>query len=143
MTIRWLAPLAAVALILGACSDGSRDGTVSVTLDEHNVVADPSSGDAGEITFDVENTGEETHEIVLVRTDLAPGELPTADDGSFDEDQVEVVDEIEDMEAGASERLTVDLEAGSYVLACNVVEEEDGETEAHYALGMHTAFEVS
>ena len=135
-------PFTAIVLILGgACSDNG--GAVAVTLNEHDIVLGASSADAGDITFDVNNAGEETHEIVVVRTDLAPGDLPTAGDGSFDEEQVEVVDEIEDMEAGASDELIVELAAGKYVLACNVVEEEDGETEAHYALGMHTSFEVS
>ncbi len=133
---------AAVLVFAGACSNGG-EGTVEVALTEFDVRPNPASADAGEITFDVNNAGEETHEIVIVSTDLTSGDLPTADDGSFDEERVEVVDEIEDMEAGSSEELTVDLEPGSYVLACNVVEEEDGETEAHYAEGMHTAFEVS
>lgn len=133
---------AAVLVFAGACSGGS-GGTVEVSLTEFDIRPNPASADGGEITFDVSNAGEETHEIVIVSTDLASGDLPTADDGSFDEEQVEVVDEIEDMEAGASEQLTVDLEPGAYVLACNVVEEEEnGETEAHYAEGMHKSFEV-
>ena len=41
-----------------------------------------------------------------------------------------------------TEELTANLEAGSYVLLCNIVEEEDGETESHYAEGMHTSFTV-
>ena len=38
---------------------------------------------------------------------------------------------------------TLDLEAGDYVLLCNIVEEEeDGEVESHFAEGMHTTFTV-
>lgn len=134
---------AGLLFLAGACSDGG-GGTVDVALTEFDIRADPVSSRAGELTFDVSNDGEEIHEIVVVSTDLASSDLPTADDGSFDEEQVEVVDEIEDMEAAANEELIVDLEPGSYVLACNVVEEEEnGEVEAHYAEGMHAAFEVT
>jgi hypothetical protein len=38
--------------------------------------------------------------------------------------------------------LTVDLDAGSYALICNIVEEEEGEPEAHYAEGMRADFTV-
>jgi hypothetical protein len=34
----------------------------------------------------------------------------------------------------------VDLEAGNYVLICNIWDEE--EREAHYGMGMRTAFSV-
>jgi len=36
----------------------------------------------------------------------------------------------------------VDLDAGNYVLICNIVEEEDGETVSHYQEGMRTPFTV-
>jgi hypothetical protein len=58
------------------------------------------------------------------------------------------VDEVEEIPAPAadavvSEELEVDLEPGGYAFICNLVEEEDGETEVHYKLGMRTAFTVS
>ena len=139
----WVAVAALAFVASGACGNGGSGGAVTIALSEHEIVAAPTSAEAGEITFNVENSGAETHEFVVVSTDLAPDDLPAAEDGSFDEEQIEIVDEIEDMESGASEELIVDLGAGSYILACNVVEEEDGETEAHYAHGMHTAFEVT
>jgi uncharacterized cupredoxin-like copper-binding protein len=55
---------------------------------------------------------------------------------------MEVVDEVEDIPSGASEELTVSLEAGNYVLICNIVEEVNGELEAHYQMGMRVDFEV-
>jgi hypothetical protein len=62
----------------------------------------------------------------------------------FDEegDGVEVVDEVEDIASGSTADLRVDMEAGAYVLLCNLVEEEDGETESHFEEGMHTGFTV-
>jgi uncharacterized cupredoxin-like copper-binding protein len=45
------------------------------------------------------------------------------------------VDEIEDIEKGATPKLTIDLDAGSYVLICNVA--------GHYRQGMRTSFTVT
>jgi hypothetical protein len=149
-----LAPvLLLVGLVLTACDDdddddGGGDGggatTVNVELNEFVITADPESAPAGEVTFEVENIGEETHEFVIVQTDLDADELPAAEDGSFDEEGegVTVVDEIEDIESGATADVTANLEAGAYLLICNLVEEEDGETESHFAEGMHTGFTV-
>ena len=70
--------------------------------------------------------------------------LPTADDGSVPEDEVDVVDEIEGLAVGDSGEVTVDLEAGAYVLICNIVQEEaDGTIEAHYERGMRTGLTSS
>jgi hypothetical protein len=63
------------------------------------------------------------------------------------------VDEIEDVAAGSSETLTLDLEPGQYVLICNIVEEEmemeememEMEMEhdpSHFQSGMRTGFTV-
>ena len=125
--------------------DGGGATTVDVLLSEFIVEPDPASAGAGDITFAVTNEGEEVHEFVIVKTDLAADALPTLDDGSFDEEGegVEVVDEIEDIAAGADGEVTANLEAGGYILLCNLVEEEDsGETESHYEEGMHAAFTV-
>jgi hypothetical protein len=122
---------------------GGAAQTVDVTLKEFEVLPDPDSVSAGAITFSATNDGpDDAHELVIIQTDLAPGDLPTADDGSVDEDQVDVIDEIEEFAVGGTEQLTVDLDAGAYVLICNVVETAEGVTEAHYELGMRTAFTV-
>jgi uncharacterized cupredoxin-like copper-binding protein len=149
-----VAALAAVALIAVACGDddettptgGNGDGanTVDITLQEFAVLASPTSASAGDVTFSIANSGEETHEFVVIRTDLSALDLPTADDGSVSEEGegMEVVDEVEDIPSGDSPELTVSLDAGAYVLICNIVEKEDGETESHYQEGMRTSFEV-
>ena len=83
---------------------------------------------------------EDEHEFVVIRTDLAPDALPTNDDGSVNEDGdgIEVIDEVEELEVGDSDDLTVSLEPGAYVLICNIVESD----ESHYQFGMRTAFTV-
>ena len=144
--------LAALALGFAACGDDNEGGggattgggggtTVAVTLQEYAVLPDSDSAPAGEITFDPENTGTEEHEFVVVRTDLAPDALPTTEEGIVDEEGegIEIVDEVEALQPGDSGSVTVDADAGSYVLICNVLDEEG---DAHYALGMRTAFTV-
>jgi uncharacterized cupredoxin-like copper-binding protein len=129
-------------------SEGAEGGTsVQVTLDEWSVATEPASAPSGEITFDISNAGEETHEFVVIRTDLGMLDLPMADDGSVDEEEqgVEVVGEVEDIASGASELLTIDLDAGQYVLLCNIFEEEmmmEMPDPSHYQSGMRTEFTV-
>jgi uncharacterized cupredoxin-like copper-binding protein len=120
--------------------------TVAITLEEFAVSADPASAPAGSVTFDVTNDGpDDVHEFVVIKTDLAPTDLPTDKDGAVVEggEGMEVVDEIEDIPVGETPTLTIDLEAGSYALICNILQEEpDGTLEAHYAEGMRTGFTV-
>ena len=129
--------------------DGNGNGDtgtiVGIRLFEFSVLADPSSATAGSVTFSAENEGPaENHEFVVVRTDLAANALPTNDDGSVDEAQVEVIDRIAEFESGGTESTTLTLDAGSYVLICNLVIEQEGEDpDVHYALGMRLAFEVT
>ena len=156
-----VAALAVLFLVAAACSSdddggstGSTGGTagtgststgggtsVDVTVQEFAVLPAQESAPAGEVTFNVTNTGpEDTHEFVVFKTDLAPDALPTAPDGSVDEEGegLELIDEIEDIEVGDTPSLTVSLDPGSYVLICNIVESG----EVHYTSGMRTAFTV-
>jgi uncharacterized cupredoxin-like copper-binding protein len=134
--------VAVVALGLASCG-GGEETTVDVTLQEFAVLPAQDSAPAGTITFQVENTGpDDIHEFVVLKTDLAPDALPTDENGAVTEEGegIEVIDEIEDIPVGETPSLTVDLDAGNYVLICNIWDEE--EQEAHYAQGMRTAFTV-
>jgi uncharacterized cupredoxin-like copper-binding protein len=136
-------PLLALTLVASACSSDEGGGTVDVTLQEFAVAANPSSIGAGEVTFEATNSGpEDPHELVVFATDLAPDALPTNEDGSVDEEGegVELVDEIEEFPVGETQSMTLDLEAGSYVLICNIYDAD--EQEAHYQEGMRLAFTV-
>jgi uncharacterized cupredoxin-like copper-binding protein len=120
-------------------------GEVNVVVSEFIVEPEQESVDAGEVTFVVDNQGGDIHEFLVVDAASAD-DLPVDDDGAFDEaafGEDKVLDEVEDIESGDTAELTLDLEAGSYVLLCNVVEEEEtGELESHFAEGMHTTFTV-
>ena len=152
-----VAALAVAAVVLPACggdnettpaaSATATDGvSVAVTLQEFAVSADPASVPSGSVTFDVTNAGpDDVHEFVIIQTDLAATELPVDDDGAVLEDGegMTVVDEVEDLAVDDTQALTVDLDAGTYVLICNILQEEpDGTLEAHYAEGMRTGFTV-
>lgn len=149
---RWqlLAAFFGMTLMIGACTasdaspDANGEGTqIDVTLQEWAVVIAQDSAPAGDVTFNIMNDGPaDVHEFVIFKTDLAPGDLPVDDRGVVEEGggSIEVIDEVEDIEVGASADLSVNLESGSYVLVCNIY--DDGEAEAHYALGMRVAFTV-
>jgi iron uptake system component EfeO len=149
---RSAAVLVPVLLTLAACSPsasepagsaGAGATTVNVTLQEWAVVPDAETAPAGEITFAVTNDGpDDVHEFVILRTDLAPDDLPTDEHGAVDEsgEGIELVDEIEDIPVGETQEVTVDLEAGNYVLLCNIYSAD--EDEAHFAEGMRIAFVV-
>jgi uncharacterized cupredoxin-like copper-binding protein len=135
--------VAVLGLVAAACSSDEGGGTVGVTLQEFAVVPAESSIGAGEVTFEVTNEGpDDVHEFVVFKTDLAPDALPTGEDGSVDEagEGLELINEIEDIAVGDAPTLTVSLDAGNYVLICNIYDES--ELEAHYQEGMFVGFTV-
>jgi len=134
---------AAVALLGAvACSSsssttssaGSDTGGVSATEKDFSIDLASSSAPAGSVTFNISNEGPSAHEFVIIKTDDAPDALPVKDN-TVEEDKVDVVDEAEDIAPSTTATLTTDLEAGSYVIICNIP--------THYEQGMHAAFTVS
>ena len=133
---------AAVALLGAvACSSsssssasGSDTGGVSATEKDFSIDLATSSAPAGSVTFNISNEGPSAHEFVIIKTDDAPDALPVKDN-TVEEDKVDVVDEAEDIAPSTTATLSGDLEAGSYVIICNIP--------AHYEQGMHAAFTVS
>lgn len=78
----------------------------------------------------------------MIATDLPFTELPTVEDGSVDEagEGLEVIGEIEGIPVGETQSVTLELEAGSYALICNIYDAD--EDEAHFQEGMRTSFTV-
>ena len=137
--------VATLVLIVPLAACGSSGTTVAVTLQEWSISADKTSVPAGSVTFNATNNGPDAaHEMVLLKTDIAPGDLPTDSTGKADEeaDGVTNMGEITDLAVGADGTLTVDLTAGNYILVCNIVDTNSGQTQAHYMLGMRMAFTV-
>ena len=129
-----LAVILAVALLLTAC--GSAQNKVDVTLGIFKIDM-PATIKAGQITFHVTNTDtSDTHEFVIFKTDLAPGQLPLDSSNNVDETAqgLTKIDEIPDMAPGDVKDLTVTLDPGNYVALCNLP--------GHYEAGMFTGFTV-
>jgi uncharacterized cupredoxin-like copper-binding protein len=85
----------------------------------------------GKVTFEVVNVSnnDEEHEFLIAKTDLAPDQLPTTQDGArLDESKLPELEELGDLEPGESGKLTMDLTPGKYLLFCN--------EEGHFAAGM-------
>jgi uncharacterized cupredoxin-like copper-binding protein len=115
---------------------------VNVTLAEWTVTPDPTTVSAGEVYFLANNMSpEDPHELVIIRTDLPPDQLPVVD-GRVPEDQVDLVGEIERFAPGTQASDTFELTPGTYALICNVAEIENGQLESHYQLGMHAQLVV-
>lgn len=119
---------------------------VIVTLTEWKITPAAAEAKAGIVAFVTENAGQEKHEVVIVKGDM-PEALPKNENGGMDEDKLPegaLIGEIEPMAPGQLCRGNFALQAGSYVLLCNVEEEEpDGTIEAHFAEGMYTTFAVT
>jgi uncharacterized cupredoxin-like copper-binding protein len=139
-TVIALALAGVLSLVAGACGGGGGN-KVGTTLKDFSIALDKTSGKAGEITFSVKNDGPSVHEFVVFQTDLAPDQLPlTKDENGIDivdeeGEGITPVDEIEDIAVGSTQELKVTLQAGNYVVICNLP--------AHYQQGMQTTFSVT
>ena len=128
-------------LLMAGCGSGDAGASsdaISVDLADYSIDPATTKTDAGTVTLSVHNGAEQTHEFVVMKTDRAADELPTGADGNVDEegaDDLEVVDEVEDIEGGATKSLTLDLAPGHYVFVCNLP--------GHYQQGMSVGFDVS
>ncbi len=75
-----------------------------------------SSVAAGSVTFTITNEGQKKHEFVILGIDTQAADLAVEGDAA---EEPNVIDEAEDIEAGDTVSLTVDLVAGHYALICN------------------------
>ena len=139
---------ASVAASASAASPAPSGTTsVSVGLQEFSIAPSVASVPAGTLKFVAKNSGpDDIHEMVVLRTDLDPAALPVDKDGKADEeaDGITSIGETGDVAVGETKEASFDLAPGKYVLICNIVQTEpDGSIEAHYKVGMRTAFTVT
>ncbi|HEY5625723.1 MAG TPA: hypothetical protein VIT93_04475 [Dehalococcoidia bacterium] len=134
-----------LVILLAACGSTGEGGDLKVTLDEWSVVTDVDTLPEGPIKFDVKNEGDEDHELLVVRTDIPGAELPTKDDGRFDDDAggVDVKHDVDDVESGDETSRSYTLDPGNYVLLCNIVKDIEGTETSHFAQGMWTEFTIT
>jgi uncharacterized cupredoxin-like copper-binding protein len=101
---------------------------MTVTLNEYAVISERPSVPAGEVTFDVVNTGEEIHELILFKSDQDSKALPTKGDEVDEAQAGEYIGGWEDVQPAQAASGTLVLEPGNYILLCNLTK--------HYAAGM-------
>ncbi len=147
----FVAALALVVAALAAACGDDEAGFVSVVLVDDDstgsyvgFIVDEETGaaaftaNAGEITFEVHNEGRGSHNLVIIRTDLAADALPFADVNNHfvDEEAAgEKIGEIEEFRGGgAMEVGSFTLTPGRYVLICNL--------SRHYEWGMFAELTV-
>lgn len=141
-----------MALILSACSQavsGSQATVtgspsqnaggpekVQVTEKDYSITLSTNVIQPGQVEFDLSNQGPSEHEFVIFKTDLAPDQLPTKN-GIVDESASGLTKVFEQSQypAGTSKTVDVNLEAGNYVVICNLP--------GHYQQGMRAALTVT
>ena len=136
----------------GDDGNGSSGGaTVAVSMDDvggtYTMDASPSSIPAGSITFDVSNVGLIAHEFMVVKlndagmaadlTDLPTTAGEISETGTMVDGVGTILGDLRevDLPADSSDSITLTLEAGEYMLLCNVA--------THYQLGMWSTFTVT
>lgn len=150
--LRSLTLIAATVLVVAACGEKAetsvgnttgapKETNITVRMKEWVIEPSATTAPAGSVTFKATNTGTETHEMVLFKTDLAPENMPVDQDGAVDERGagIELIDEVEDVKPGQLKQFTATLAPGKYVMACNVV--ENGQR--HFMNKMYTTFTVT
>ncbi|HEY8001501.1 MAG TPA: plastocyanin/azurin family copper-binding protein [Solirubrobacterales bacterium] len=108
--------------------------TLTIEMGEFYYKPDAVEAKAGTVTIDAPNAGSAPHELVLAKTGDDPARLPTGSDGSVDEEALDVPGEISEVAGGADGTVTLDLDAGKYVIFCNLP--------GHYSSGMYGSLTV-
>ena len=133
---------------------GDSGQTVAVSLGENGaddmyMRLNQESVPGGPVTFVVTNEGQKEHEFIVIKTDTPAGDFPVATGGGMTEGEEEmghphdideeaageVIGEVEDLAAGATDQLVVTLTTGHYALICNL--------EGHYTGGMWADLQVT
>ncbi len=126
--------VAVVALALAASLVGASGAKtlVTVRLKEFKVIPAPVSAKRGAVVFSVRNAGKVAHELVVLKTKVAPGKLRVKRGRAI---LVGRVGRVGPVKPQASRKLMLTLAAGKYVLLCNLP--------GHYQAGQRVGFAVS
>jgi uncharacterized cupredoxin-like copper-binding protein len=127
---RRTAAVAAGTLALAVAGPALAATTVNEKLSEFRITG-ASSATAGSITFRVTNSGEDVHELVVIKTSTKASRLKlTADGAASEKGRVKKVT----VGSGRTRNLKVTLSKGHYALICNIAD--------HYSQGMRKDFTV-
>src|SRR5262245_39543522 len=112
--MRSLLAIGAAGVLIAAGTAGARPAAhskVGVWLREWRVIPSTKVVPAGKVTFVVSNLGAFKHELVVIRTNRAPGSLAGTGAGASEAGSRGEVEELEPLMAG---RLTLALRPGRY-----------------------------
>ena len=127
-----LSALAAVLVVVGPVGASGTKTLVTVRLKEFKVLPSSVTAKRGAVAFAVKNVGKVDHELVVLKTNVAPSKLPVKKGKAAEPGRVGRVGPIK---PGASRTLTLTLRAGKYVLLCNLP--------GHYLAGQRIGFRVT
>ena len=123
-------PVASATVVM---APGETALEIAVVLDEWLIDPEVAEMDAGVVDFVVTNAGAEPHEIVVIKSDEDSSALRVVD-GVVPESDVDFRGEVEEFPANSIRVGTFRLEAGRYLLICNIPQ--------HYEQGMVAEFVV-
>jgi len=130
-TVVLLALLVAAVAVSGAES-ATAPTKVTVKLKEFKIIPSVTTVKAGKVTFVVSNVGKINHELVVLKTNVAPGKLKENKDHEVSEKSS--VGEVGEVHHGATRSGTLTLGPGKYQLICNLP--------SHYSAGQYVGFTV-
>jgi uncharacterized cupredoxin-like copper-binding protein len=134
---RLIALAAALLIVASACgaapSDTTETPNLYLELSDYKITTDHDSVAAGHIVFGIRNHASMLHEVKIIKTELAPDQLPI-DQGAAKAKEDGLATQLLNIPGGASRKLVAELVPGKYVVICNVA--------GHYQLGMRVALEV-
>jgi uncharacterized cupredoxin-like copper-binding protein len=128
--------LLAAGVALYGCGSGSGDhqpGALTAQVGERDFkISAPATLPSGEVDLSVDNRGPDDHELIVARVS---GPLPRRSDGLTVDEKALGPRAVATLEPGIGKRqLQVNLQAGRYVMFCNM--------QGHYLGGMVRTFRV-
>lgn len=128
--------IAAALLVVPLLTACGSQGPITADLTDNKINLSTVSAAAGDVTFKIKNdSANEVHELVVLRTDMPADKLTLGADGAVDEEKFDSAGEQGDIAAAQGADLTLKLTPGHYALICN--------QPGHYAAGMHLDFTVN
>ena len=144
--------LASPTLALAGCGLYSGGADVDVALNEYSINVSRTEAEAEFLRFHIKNEGRQAHEFVILRKPRGEGgaaesaaekpEGPGGESVAEAAPYTEVVNQVRFIQPGESRELSVEVQPGTYRLACLLVSVAAGENVDHFAEGMHLDFEV-
>lgn len=131
-----LATLLAAVVLAAACGSDDEEPitTVSVELGEFTISITPRAVNTGEVTFRIRNGGAQSHDFLLISTE-EPQDALHVENGVVVEEDYDILEHVHEIDVGAERSVSSTLEAGTYLIICNVP--------GHYGAGMHAALTAS